>query len=109
MQRDFNLWLSTFRESIADYKYYVDFETVYKNIKLVKRPLELLNTIVGSEKIEEDLWVLYSHYPEIVEAIPLLLAKRERQIYRSIERLAAFSRSKGTYRTSALFSSFVAV
>ena len=81
MQRDFNLWLSTFRESIADYKYYVDFETVYKNIKLVKRPLELLNTIVGSEKIEEDLWVLYSHYPEIVEAIPLLLAKRERQIY----------------------------
>ncbi|MCR4911089.1 MAG: type II restriction endonuclease [Bacilli bacterium] len=81
MPRDFNLWLSTFRESIADYKYYIDFETVYKNILCFKRPLELLNSLVGSKKIEDDLWVLYAHYPEIVEAIPLLLAKREHQIY----------------------------
>ena len=33
MARDFNSWLSTFRESIADYKYYIDFGTVYKNIE----------------------------------------------------------------------------
>lgn len=79
--REFNMWLSTFRESIADYKYYIDFETVYKNIETVRRPLSLLNTIVGSENIEDDLWNLYSHYPEILDAIPLLLAKREKQIY----------------------------
>lgn len=26
MKRDFNKWLETFRSSICDYKFYVDFE-----------------------------------------------------------------------------------
>ena len=79
--RDFDSWLSNFRESIADYKYYVDFSTVYKNVKRFERPLLLLSTIAGSKNIEEDFWDLYSRHPEIIEAIPLLIAKREKQIY----------------------------
>lgn len=79
--RNFDLWLSTFRESIADYKYYIDFSTVYKNILPLKKELELLDSLVGSKNIEEDLKVLYANHPEILNAIPLLLAKREKQIY----------------------------
>ena len=36
MQRDFNAWLSKFRESIADYKYYINFKKVYENVNALK-------------------------------------------------------------------------
>ena len=32
MKRDFDEWLAGFRETIADYKYYVDFGKVYNNV-----------------------------------------------------------------------------
>ena len=81
MSRDFNVWLSSFRESIADYKYYIDFTTVYKNVDEYRTELEYLNTLIGSENIEEDFCNLYSAHPSILRAIPLLIAKREKQIY----------------------------
>ena len=31
MKRNFAEWLLTFTDSIADYKYYIDFETIYRN------------------------------------------------------------------------------
>ena len=43
MSKDFNQWLSTFRESIANYTYYVDFEIVYKNYEDIKIELNILN------------------------------------------------------------------
>ena len=49
--RDFITWLSGFRDSIADYDYYIDFEA------------------------------LLEKYPEILKCIPLLLAVRANEIY----------------------------
>ena len=31
--RDFDAWLVGFRPSIADYKYYVDFDKVFNNVE----------------------------------------------------------------------------
>ena len=80
-KKDFNEWLSTFRESIADYKYYVDFNNVYNNLNEFKVELNILNSIVGSKKIEEDFKALVARYPEVLKVIPILLAKREYEIY----------------------------
>ena len=30
--RDFNMWLSGFRDSIANYGYYIDFEKVHRHV-----------------------------------------------------------------------------
>ena len=79
--KNFNEWLSTFRESIADYKYYVDFNNVYNNLNEFKVELNILNSIVGSKKIEEDFKALVARYPEVLKVIPILLAKREYEIY----------------------------
>jgi type II restriction enzyme len=79
--RDFNQWLSTMRESIADYAYYVDFETVYKNAESVRIELNILNSLIGSKNIESDFENLLKKYPEILKAIPVLLAKREYEIF----------------------------
>ena len=42
MKRDFAQWLLTFTDSIADYKYYIDFETIYRNAEEYKIELNML-------------------------------------------------------------------
>lgn len=81
MRKNFNEWLSTFRESIADYKYYVDFNNVYNNLNEFKVELNILNSLVGSKNIEDEFKSLITKYPETLKAIPILLAKREKEIY----------------------------
>ena len=81
MDRDFNKWLSKFKTSISDYTYYVDFEKIYKNIDKVKVELNILNSLVGSNNIEEEFKNIVIKYPETLECIPLLLAVRSREIF----------------------------
>lgn len=79
--RDFNKWLSCFRDSIADYGYYIDFEKVHKNVDSVKVELNILNSLVGSKDIETDFENLIKKYPEVLKCVPLLLAVRANEIY----------------------------
>lgn len=79
--RNFDEWLSTFRASISTYDYYVDFEKVYRNVDEVKIELNILNSLIGSKNIKTDFVNLLRRYPEILKAIPILLAKRENEIY----------------------------
>ena len=81
MARNFNDWLSKFKTSIFDYKYYVDFEKIYKNVDKVKVELNILNSLIGSKNIEEEFQNILIKYPETLECIPLLLAVRSREIF----------------------------
>lgn len=81
MKRDFNDWLSGFRNSIADYSYYIDFEKVHRNVNGIKVELNILNSLIGSNNIERDFEELIKKYPEILKCIPLLLAVRANEIY----------------------------
>ena len=56
MKRDFTKWLSSFRDSIATYSYYVDFEKILEK------------------------------YPETLKCIPILLAVRNSEIAVSDEK-----------------------
>ena len=78
--RDFDLWLAAFRPSIADYKYYVDFKKVFRNVESVKIPLNILNSLIGSKNIEKDFEDILTKYPETLKCIPILLAKRDLEI-----------------------------
>ena len=42
MKRNFAEWLLTFTDSIADYKYYIDFETIYKFFVVYHYPVRKL-------------------------------------------------------------------
>lgn len=81
MPRDFNAWLATFRTSIADYGYYIDFNKVYQNIKSISIELNILNSLIGSQNIEEDFLNLVKEYPQVLKCIPILLAVRAKEIY----------------------------
>ena len=79
--RNFNTWLSSFRYSIADFGYYIDFAKVYKNVDSIKIELNILNSLIGSKNIEADFENLIAKYPETLKCIPILLAVREYEIF----------------------------
>lgn len=80
MSRNFNEWLGSFRDSIADYGYYIDFKKVHKNVEAIKVQLNILNSLVGSRNIENDFEKIINNYPETLKCIPILLAVRENEI-----------------------------
>jgi type II restriction-modification system restriction subunit len=79
--REFNTWISSFRDSIADYGYYIDFEKIHRNIDQIKIELNILNSLIGSKNIEFDFENLIKKYPEVLNCIPLLLAVRTNEIF----------------------------
>ncbi|MEG1662967.1 MAG: type II restriction endonuclease [Clostridia bacterium] len=81
MVRNFNEWLHTFRSSICDYNYYIDFEKAYKNVDSIKVELNILNSLIGSKNIESDFKKLIGDYPQVLKCVPILLAVRSREIY----------------------------
>lgn len=80
MKRNFTEWLSTFRDSIATYSYYIDFEKVYGNVENIKIELNILNSLIGSKTIEKDFENILEKYPETLKCIPILLAVRNSEI-----------------------------
>lgn len=78
--RDFDKWLSTFKRSIADYGYYIDFEKVIRNVEEIKIPLNILNSMMGAENIGAEFEKIVTQYPETLRCIPILLAVRENEI-----------------------------
>ena len=81
LKRNFEEWIKSFRSSICDYNFYVDFNKVYGNVDAIKIELNILNSLIGSKNIEEDFEALLAKYPEVLKCIPILLAVRGREIY----------------------------
>ena len=81
MKRNFNEWLEKFRDSIANYEYYIDFAKVHRNVDSIKVELNILNALIGSKDIENEFMQIVSKYPETLKCIPLLLAVRANEIY----------------------------
>ena len=78
--RNFDAWFSSFKDSIADYEYYTNFEKIYSNVEKVKIELNILNSLIGSKNIKNDFKEILRRYPEVLNCIPLLLAVREKEI-----------------------------
>lgn len=78
--RDFSKWLAGFKETIADYKYYINFDKVYANVKEIRDELCILNSLVGDQDIENSFDRIIGKYPKTLKCIPILLAVRQAEI-----------------------------
>lgn len=76
MKRDFDKWLDTMTDSVANWSYYTNFNKVYNNVDEIKVNLNILNSLIGSTDIEKEFVLLVDKYPEILDVIPILIAKR---------------------------------
>ena len=79
--RNFDEWLAKFRTSISSYDYYIDFCKVINNVENIKVELNILNSLIGSNNIEDEFEMIVNKYPETLSCIPLLLAVRGSEIY----------------------------
>ena len=80
MKKDFNKWLSTMKDNIYTYEQYTDFLKAYSNVEKIKVELNILNSLIGSKNIKNDFIKLAQEYPNIIKVIPILIAKRQREI-----------------------------
>lgn len=78
--RDFYSWLDRFKPVIASFDYYVDFDKVYANAKKLKAELYLMNSLLGSKRIEDDFVALVRKYPDVLKVVPILVAVRSTAI-----------------------------
>jgi len=74
---NFNNLKDTFQESIFTWDYFTDFEKVKVNVEKVKIELNILNSLIGEDNIEEKFIKLVVEYPKIRQALPLLIAVRK--------------------------------
>lgn len=77
MKRDFSEVIKSLKNSITPTDFFVDYPKVYLNIKDYERHLNLLNSLIGKENIQEEFIDLVTNYPEIMKSIPILLATHE--------------------------------
>ncbi len=80
MKQEFEELMNGLKKTVADYKYYTDFNKVEKNVKSHIRELNLLNSLIGSDNIEKEFLELINEYPKVIKVLPILLAVRKSQI-----------------------------
>lgn len=80
MQKDFNSLMNTFKSSIKTWDYFVNWSKVLLNSSELEIILNKLNFLLGKENLEEEFTRLYKSNPDIVKALPILLAVREKKI-----------------------------
>jgi type II restriction enzyme len=73
----FNFLMSSLRESVKSWDYFVNWTKVNTNVRDVEMHLNLMNYLIGKENIEEEFKYLLSKHPEIIETIPVLIASRD--------------------------------
>ena len=57
-----------------------NWKKVFHNIDENKIELNILNTLCGSKKFDDELRHILSEYPEVIKVFPTLLAVREQEI-----------------------------
>jgi hypothetical protein len=80
MQKDFNNLITTFKSSIKTWDYFVNWKKVFSNSSDLEIALNKLNYLLGKDNLEVEFKKLYSSNPDIVKALPVLLAVRENKL-----------------------------
>ena len=76
----FNQIVSSFKKKITQWDYFVNWKKVLQNIEPIEKELNLLNFLVGKENLQKETVGLLTKYPEVIKAIPLLLAIRDKSL-----------------------------
>ena len=80
MNKDFNTLITTFKSSIKTWDYFVNWKKVFANSSDLEITLNKLNYLLGKEELKVEFQKLYTSNPDIVKALPVLLAVRESKL-----------------------------
>ena len=68
--------LSTLKDTIRTYDFFVAWSKVLGNVAQIEVSLNILNSLIGKDDIANKLKGLIKQYPEVVPVLPLLIAVR---------------------------------
>ncbi len=71
---------STLKDTIRTYDFFVAWGKVFGNVDAIKISLNILNSLIGEEDIENKFAKLLKDYPEVASVIPILIAERRKNI-----------------------------
>jgi len=74
---NFQTLISTLQPSIFTWSYFCDFEKIKNNVQQIEDALNLLNSLIWKENIEEEFVKKIEKYPFIREVLPILIATRK--------------------------------
>ncbi len=80
MKKDFNHLVDTFRDSIKTWNYLVNWDKVFSHSAKFEIILNKLNYLLGKKDLRNEFARLYKDSPEIIKALPVLLAVREKKL-----------------------------
>lgn len=80
MKKDFSNFISTLKNSIKTWDYFVNWNKVFSNSSEIEIVLNKLNYLLGKDNLKEEFIRLYSSNPDIIKAFPVLLAVREKEL-----------------------------
>lgn len=80
MQKDFQNLIDTLKNSIKTWDYFVNWDKVYGNSSELEIVLNKLNYLLGKEDLKSEFERLYKDSPDIIKALPILLAVRENRL-----------------------------
>lgn len=80
MKKDFQNLVDTLKNSIKTWDYFVNWKKVFANSSELEIVLNKLNYLLGKEDLKSEFLKLYAGNPDIVKALPVLLAVREKRL-----------------------------
>jgi DpnII restriction endonuclease. len=83
MNRDkieFAEFMRTLYPSNRTFEYYTNWAKVFLNVDNIRIKLSILNSVIGSDDVENDLRYIIKNYPDVVQAFPILIAEREKNL-----------------------------
>jgi hypothetical protein len=80
MNKTFTELVDGFKSSIKTWDYFVNWDKVLVNTTDLEISLNKLNYLLGKENLKDEFAKLYESNPDIVKALPVLLAVRENKL-----------------------------
>jgi type II restriction enzyme len=74
-----NKFYHTLINTNRGYNFFVDWDKVKRHVEEYKIEFNILNTLIGSENFDTDLKNILTEYPQVLPAIPILLAIRDQK------------------------------
>jgi type II restriction enzyme len=76
----FSYLISNLKLTIKSWDYFVNWEKVLRNYTKIEHELNLFNSLIGKDNIEQEALKLFIKYPDTIKAIPILLVCREMEL-----------------------------
>ena len=109
MIKDYNHLISTFKISIKTWDYFVNWNKVFSNGAELEILLNKLNYLLGKDDLRQEFYKLYAHNPDIIKALPVLLAVRESsiEVFDKINKDSDFYDFTGKYQAAEKYYDFI--